>query len=230
MVAKVCDMGVRELPPRGHYLASEAGRLAGVSGRTIGQWARRGYIRASQSDRTPKVYSYQDIAEAMVVHELLEAHVDHRAIKAAIEDIRAESGTAWPLTHAALMVPADHEVHTTGRRRKRHVVVERDHGNIDTATGHPVFEGVDLVAIATDLRAGGWAARGRRLRHIEVNPDRLSGRPTIAGTRVPAEDVARLAAEPGGRRTLQDEYGLTAEQIDDAVAWWQAVTEYEAAA
>lgn len=223
-------MGMRELPPRGHYLASEVGRLAGVSGRTIGQWARRGYIRASQSPGTPKVYSYQDIAEAMVVHELLDNHVDHRAIKDAIDHIRSESGTAWPLTHASLHVPADHEVHTSGRRRKRHVVVGGDEDKVDATTGHPVIDGVDLVAIASDLRSGGWAARGRKLRHIEVNPDRLSGRPTIAGTRVPAEDVARLAAEPRGRKILREEYGLAPDQINDAVEWWRAVTEYEAVA
>ena len=33
--------------PHGHFLAGEAGELAGVSGSTIGQWARRGYIRDS---------------------------------------------------------------------------------------------------------------------------------------------------------------------------------------
>lgn len=223
-------MGVRELPPRGHYLASEVGRLAGVSGQTIGQWARRGYIRASQSDGNPKVYSYQDIAEAMVVHELLDNHVAHRAIMNAIENLREQNGTAWPLTQASLHVPADHQIHTRGKRRKRHVIVEHGKGKIDATTGHPVIDGVDLVAIASDLRSGGWAARRRQLRHIEVNPDRLSGRPTIAGTRVPAEDVARLAAEPAGRKVLREEYGLADEQVEDAVAWWQAVTEYEAAA
>ena len=42
------------LPPRGHYLAWEAGQLAGVSGNTMGQWARRGYIVASPSADVPE--------------------------------------------------------------------------------------------------------------------------------------------------------------------------------
>ena len=44
--------------PRAHgtFLAGEVGELAGVSGNTIGQWARWGYIRASQSDGDPHVY------------------------------------------------------------------------------------------------------------------------------------------------------------------------------
>ena len=58
--------------PRGRYLASEVGQLAGVPGNRIGQWARRGYIRSSWSSETPRIYSFQDAAEAFVVHELEE--------------------------------------------------------------------------------------------------------------------------------------------------------------
>ena len=47
--------------PHGHFLAGEAGELAGVSGTTIGQWARWGYIRASQSGGDPHVYSVEDV-------------------------------------------------------------------------------------------------------------------------------------------------------------------------
>lgn len=220
-------MTVRELPPRGHYLAREVGRLAGVSGITIGQWARRGYIRSSQSDDSPRVYSYQDIAEAMVVHELLERHMDHRAIMGAIEHIRKTKGGSWPLTHTRLKIPTDHQVHREGRKKKRTIVVDGK----DTSTGLDVLPDIDLEAIATDLRRGGWAARDiDDLRHIEVDPDRLSGRPVIAGTRIPAEDVARLAREQGGRRRLRDEYGLVREQVDDALRWFDAVRRYEEAA
>jgi len=58
--------------PHGRFLAGEAGELVGVSGTTIGQWARRGYIRASRSTGDPHVYSLEDVAEAWVVHALLE--------------------------------------------------------------------------------------------------------------------------------------------------------------
>jgi uncharacterized protein (DUF433 family) len=230
LTTSLTDMGVRDLPPRGFYLAQEVGRLAGVSGRTIGQWARRGYIRSSQSDGSPRVYSYQDIAEAMVVHALLEAHVGHRGIKDAIERLRTESGTAWPLTHAQLSVPTDHPRHVAGDKKKRQVIIGRPDRGVDATTGHPVLPDVDLFAIATDLRRGGWAARQFDLRHIEVDPERLSGRPTIAGHRIPAEDVARLAERKGGRRLLRVDYGLDRQEVDDAVRWWAAVTDYERAA
>ncbi len=62
--------------PLGIYWAVEVGQLAGVSRRTVGQWARHGYIRSSRSTTSPRVYSFQDVAEAIVVHELREADLD----------------------------------------------------------------------------------------------------------------------------------------------------------
>src|SRR5918997_264882 len=55
----------------GEFLAGDVGELAGVTGNTVGQWARRGLIDSSQSDGEPRVYSVEDINEASVVAELL---------------------------------------------------------------------------------------------------------------------------------------------------------------
>ena len=84
----------------GHFLAGEAGELAGVSGNTIGQWARWGYIRPSQSAELPHVYSVEDVAEAAIVHTLLERGVRHRDIRRAIE--RLSGYGDWPLSEAPL--------------------------------------------------------------------------------------------------------------------------------
>ncbi len=213
---------LRELPPRGHYLAHEVGWLAGVSGKTIGQWARRGYIRSSRSSLLPLVYSYQDVGEAMVVHELLDHNVSHAAIRKTIEHLRSKYGSAWPLTHAELSVVPVHP-DAVGRSR---TVVEAD--AYDIPGRHPVLAGVNLESIRADLHRGGWAARALPdLRFIEVDPDRLSGRPVIRGRRVPAEDAARLADAKGGRAALREGYGLSDPEIDDAVRWWQKVQEFE---
>jgi uncharacterized protein (DUF433 family) len=213
---------VHHLPPRGHYLADEAGRLAGVSGQTIGQWARNGYIRSSQSDGPPRVYSYQDVAEAMVVHELRSREVPYTRIAETISNLRERSGNAWPLTHARLA--------TVGK----HVVAETGEGFFDLSRipWHGLaIDRDDVARIASDLRRGGWAARELpTLQHIEVDPDRLSGRPVVRGTRVPAELVAELAEDPAGREELHVGYGVDDAQIDDALAWWRAVKGYDRAA
>jgi len=84
----------------GHLLAGDAGELVGVSGTTIGQWARRGYIRASQSAAVPHVYSVEDVGEAAIVSELIGRGVRHADIRRAIERLRDYGD--WPLSEARL--------------------------------------------------------------------------------------------------------------------------------
>jgi DNA-binding transcriptional MerR regulator len=91
--------------PHGHFLAGEAGELAGVSGNTIGQWARWGYIRSSKSEGEPRVYSVEDVVEAAIVHALLERGVRHREVRRAIG--RLNTYGAWPLSEAPLATTAE---------------------------------------------------------------------------------------------------------------------------
>src|SRR4051812_19612631 len=106
-----------EPKPHGHFLAGEAGELAGVSGSTIGQWARWGYIRPSQSDGDPHVYSVEDVAEAAIVHDLLERGVRHVDVRRAVQ--RLGKYGAWPLSEAPLATTAE------GQPR----IVLRENGN-----------------------------------------------------------------------------------------------------
>ena len=91
----------RSARPHGRFLAAEVGELAGVSGTTIGQWARRGYIRASRDTGDPHVYSVEDVAEAAVVRALLDRGVRHAEIRRVIAALRGDSGD-WPLSAVAL--------------------------------------------------------------------------------------------------------------------------------
>jgi DNA-binding transcriptional MerR regulator len=91
--------------PHGHFLAAEAGELAGVSGTTIGQWARRGLIRSSVSDEEPRVYSVEDVTEAAIVRALLERGVRHADVHRLIGRLRAYGD--WPLSQAALATTVD---------------------------------------------------------------------------------------------------------------------------
>ncbi len=210
----------------GHYLAHEVGQLAGVSGKRVGQWARRGYIRSSHSAKIPRIYSFLDVAEAMVVHELEDRNVAPRDIGQIVRDLRSRLGTEWPLQATELWTPKP------GSGRRTRTVVARDRSiMVDLMSQHPVLGEMDLVHIARDLERGGWAARDiPGLRHIEVNPNLLSGRPAIRGRRVAAEDVALEASQPGGQEELREGYGLSASEIRDAQRWWDQVRSYEAAA
>jgi DNA-binding transcriptional MerR regulator len=91
------------MSPRAHgsLLAADVGELVGVSGTTIGQWARRGYIRSSQRDTEPRVYAVEDVAEAAIVRALLERGVRRADVRRAIARLRA-ARDGWPLTEARL--------------------------------------------------------------------------------------------------------------------------------
>ena len=84
----------------GRLLAGEAGEIVGVSGTTIGQWARHGYIRPSQSAELPHVYAVEDVGEAAIVATLLQRNVPHRDVRRAIERLRSYGD--WPLSEARL--------------------------------------------------------------------------------------------------------------------------------
>src|SRR5438874_245777 len=157
--------------PRGWYLAGEVGQLAGVSGERVGQWARRGYIRSSQSESIPRIYSFQDIAEAMVVHELLDAGVRHREILQTVRNLRHEYGD-WPLQQAPLAT-TDMRAALSANSNEFLLLIA---GNTrDAAHGIGTQLMLDLPlglrAVAQLLRRGGWVIKTLpTVTHIEVDP------------------------------------------------------------
>ena len=123
----------------GELLAGEAGELVGVSGTTIGQWARRGYIRASQSTGDPHVYSVEDVGEAAIVAELLSRGVRHADIRRAIAHLR-DLGD-WPLSEAQLAT-------TNGNGGRPRLVLRDDDGRAFALDAR----GWQLVALPAPLR------------------------------------------------------------------------------
>lgn len=208
-------------------MAREAGWLAGVSGDRVGQWARRGYIRSSWSAEVPRIYSFQDVAEAIMVHAFLDRGARHSSIKQTISNLRAKYGD-WPLSAADLWTA---ETGSESRGSTPIVLKEQDL-LLDIgrgAGGQLVMPSAgDLRRVQGLLRRGGWAIFVvPDVQSIEVDPDRLSGRPTIKGTRIAAERVAEIAHEHGGLRVLTRDYGLAKRQIEDAVKWYEAVNRLE---
>src|ERR671927_1776 len=91
-----CELMERVTVATGRYLAHEAGRLAGVPGDRIGQWARWGHIRASISAGEPHVYAFEDVAEALAVHLLLDAGVALPVVRRAVDPVDLLRRGGWP--------------------------------------------------------------------------------------------------------------------------------------
>jgi uncharacterized protein (DUF433 family) len=161
----------------------------------------------------------------MVVHQLVNNGVAFRDIRKTLNELRDDPELGdWPLTQVHLIA--------AGSKSHAKVLIERDGEHFDL-TGRPwhgMVDVGDLRRIAINLNRGGWAARELpNLTHIEVNPDRLSGRPTIRGRRIAARSVAELAATEQGATVLRDEYDLDDAEIADATQWWEVARTYEAA-
>jgi DNA-binding transcriptional MerR regulator len=94
---------MRQVRAHGRLLAADVGELVGVSGTTIGQWARRGYIRSSQREAEPRVYAVEDVAEAAVVRALVDRGVRRAQIRQAVARLRRGGDREpWPLVRARL--------------------------------------------------------------------------------------------------------------------------------
>jgi uncharacterized protein (DUF433 family)/DNA-binding transcriptional MerR regulator len=204
----------------GSYTAAEVARLAGVSPRRIGSWAREGIILPSVSHR-PNVYSYADAGEAIVAHYLVEQGKLPAEIKKAVHQLREQYGD-WPLAHA----PLAHD----GAMLLEWDSDEAAWISVDIPDQEIIEQTlIDLKSIRESLGRGGWVALESPRTHIEVNPERHSGTPVVRGRRLPTSLVAGIASGDGGRETLREDYGLSDSEIDDAVGYEADVARLAAA-
>jgi uncharacterized protein (DUF433 family) len=204
----------------GSYTAAEVGRLAGVSSRRIGRWARDRIILPSVSEH-PNLYSYADAGEALLAHYLVEQHKPPSQIKGIVHHLRDAYGP-WPLATA----PLAHDgrlVVVWDAKRKRWVSADIPEHEVLNATL------LNLKDIRESLGRGGWVAFKKPREHIEVNPERHSGTPVVRGRRLPTSLVAGIAQAKDGRDILHEDYALSDAEIDDAVGYEADVAELVAA-
>jgi uncharacterized protein (DUF433 family)/DNA-binding transcriptional MerR regulator len=194
--------------PIGSYTAAEVARLAGVSARRIGSWAREGIILPSVS-RRPNRYSYADAGEAIVAHYLVDQGKRPSAVRKAVEMLREQFGP-WPLAAAPLAHDGAMLLEWDGESWVSVDIPE--HGVIEETL-------IDLTKIAKALGRGGWVTIDKPREHIEVDPDRHSGTPVIRGRRLPTSLVAAIASGKGGRESLREDYDLSVAEIDDAIGY-----------
>lgn len=200
-----------------------AGALAGVSGNRIGQWARNGLVHPSYFEGRPRnLYTFNDVAEAIVIRWLLDRGFTYDAIHGAIAKARDEHPD-WPLLEAPLGV-AQHAVRGDPRGV---IVLEVENGVfVSTAVGaEQVTLKPQLLDEARDmLHRGGWIAAQLELLRIEVDPGKLGGAPSLRGRRWPIERIAQIAADDEGRALLVEDYGIDNGEIDESLRWMECAS------
>ena len=164
------------------YTPRRLGALAGVSGNTIGQWARNSLIQPTVAKGLPSnLYSFFDAAEAIAVRWLLDEGFTYKQIHNAIEGARREDEragkkhAAWPLSRSKIglgRATADTE-HDHGSI----VLRNRQEGYLDVTHGYDqfAFKPEFWLAIGDVLRSGGWIARELHLTKADRSGARAPG-------------------------------------------------------
>ena len=175
-------------------------------------------IRPTVYEGRPKnLYAFNDVAEAIVVHWLVDKSFSYDAIHNAIDYARRSHPT-WALIRAPVGVASAVE-------GDRGVIAQRVAGEY-VDIGGSGEQGVlrpEMFERASDmLRAGGWIANELGLSRIEVDPTKLGGAPSLRGHRWPVERVARIAADEPGRSILVTDYGLDDRDVEESLRWTEA--------
>ncbi len=166
------------------YLAADVGRLAGVDGDRIGQWARWGHIRASVSTGEPHVYSFADAADALAVHVLLDAGLTLKTIRRAVVALGGEHplATGLHVVDGRLAVESGYGLKDVFTEQRVLPLNQVGGSEEERVTNHGRLDAEGM------LRAGGWPSLMTGVR-VDVDPERAAGHPCRAGTRTPVKDA-----------------------------------------
>ncbi|WP_016690848.1 DUF433 domain-containing protein [Rhodococcus rhodochrous] len=158
--------------------------LTGASVNQLRRWSRDGLIVPEIHEKRPMLYSFRDLVALRSVC-FLRSEVSLQKIKRAFQNLP---------DHELMEHPAEYRFATDGRT----VVVWTEDRFMDLVDNPGQF---DLVSI-DDVYRSFTNRQQRRVvdfkrprTNLEVNPQRMGGWPTVAGTRVPFDTIANLVAD-----------------------------------
>jgi uncharacterized protein (DUF433 family) len=216
-----------DLLDRPIYLFSDVDRVLGLTSGTARRWID-GYTRGGR--RYPPVIRPEETGEEAVTWgEFVEARllsgfrrdVPMLRLRPAIERLREQFGTPYPLAHAAPLLDAQ------GREL---VLRVQDEVGLNPALSLVVVARNDQLVLAEPASEfsrsadydGGVVVRlhpRRGIREVVVDPERLSGEPTVRG--VPTGVLAEMFHAGDSIDQLAEWYELERSQIEDALRYEQ---------
>ncbi len=223
-------VGVTNLLDRPVYLYSEVDRLVGLPTGTARRWIN-GYERAGQP--YPPILREQaqgtdwatwgEFVETRILAEYRSQNIPTARLRGAVQALRAYFRVDYPLAHLQpYLDAADRELVIPAK----HLGLSDDDELMVIRTGQLLLSQPSRTVIERALIAEDAGAKivtelpvDADFPAIVVNPDRLSGQPTIAGRRVSVATVAGQVAAGEDRADLAADYNLSLAQIDQAVRY-----------
>lgn len=211
------------------YLYAEVDRLAGIPSGTARRWIN-GYDRAGKhyepilrvATQDTEWVTWGEFVEARMLAEFRDQNVPTPKLRAAVDKLRADFGTAYPLAHLGPYLAAERgelAIHGKG-------LSPDDEGLIVVRTGQRILEAsrevINAATLASDSNGDKFAAEiepDAEYPGIKVNPDRLSGQPTFEGRRIAVAMIAGMVEAGERREDLAGDFNLSLTQVDAAVRY-----------
>ncbi len=194
---------------RGIYDVAEVARLIGRTRGRVEGWTRAGAEKPPLlSGELDGLFSFWDLLSLRVVGELAQRGVPRGEIARGAEYLAAELGTHRPFAHEGLA--------TVGRGFFARIGSWVDVG----MGGQQAFQiVVEPLLEPITFNHSGMASIWRPHTSVWVNPEVQAGAPCVDGTRIPTRTLADLQDAGLGIEELSDDYLLSPNQVQAAIAY-----------
>jgi uncharacterized protein (DUF433 family) len=206
------------------YTITEAATYLAIPPRTLYRWvSEKPFWETAGIDEQTNLLSFRDIAQSYFI-EFIRHHTRTSTKKAReiLERAKAETGSPYPLLHKDVKVVLSHVVYDRpARGRRRRQVVD-----LSQYPQYMISEIVDLFATRFNRNKKGEMVQifpwrfytpGDKARPVSLDPDVLSGRLVITGTRIPARVVWERTQAGEKISDLALDYRLSEQSITDAL-------------
>lgn len=219
-------MTVTSMLDREVYVYAEVDRLIGLRGGTARRWIN-GYERAGRvydpilrvKPRDTLWITWGEFVETRMLAEYRDLKkVPIPRLRAAIEELRRIFNTQYPLAHMRPYLSSyDRDSTIMGKDSEEEIVIRTGQQLLGDGQWLAKRSGLENdqngEAIIAEIPAD------RDFPDIVINPMRYSGQPTFAGRRVSPVTIAGMANSGEPREVLAAEYGLSLEQVNQAIAY-----------
>lgn len=163
--------------------------LTGATPSQLNRWRSSGLIVPEIRPKRPPLYSFRDLLllrSIVFLRAQTSSQKIHRAFDNLSQAVGFEAGLDAVEHPSEYRFGWDGDTIFLGTRDGHAVDILKRVGQ------QSVFDFQDMLQAFTNFREAPVPEFGRPGRHIELKPKRMGGWPTIEGTRVPYDDIARL--------------------------------------
>jgi uncharacterized protein (DUF433 family) len=205
------------------YTVPEAALILAMSRTTLHRWvANHPFFVVSGNDAPQRLLSFKDLAQLYFLKFLRrQAHLSDTQARIVLDYAKQATGSRYPLLDENIKAWRHHAVWTRGSKDNR-IALE-----LFKPQGQYIFQHtVDMFASRIDrdrrgslLRLYPWRlwTEGDVRRPVLIDPNILSGRPVITGTRIPIIVVAARRKKGETISGIAQDYGISQRRITESL-------------